>query len=157
MGMKARSPGRGGAPTALERFAALAIRRGVSLSALRSASARDFALVLAAAAQGFAPDRDYSEPEVNELLRDFLGAAGTMLATDHVELRRWLVDNRLLGRDGYGRVYTARTPAADVAALAQELAGIDLASIARAARDSDALRRAERKARWQVRKQAPGG
>ena len=145
------------APTATERFAALAIRRGLSLGALQSASARDFALVLAAAANGFAPDRGYSEREVNDLLRGFLDTAGAMLATDHVELRRWLVDNHLLERDGYGRVYTTGTPAAEVAALAHELAGVDLVSLARAARDGDAARRAERKARWQVGKQAPRG
>ena len=142
---------------AAERFAELAIRSGILLGALQSASARDFALVLAAAAQGFPPGRGFSEREVNERLREFLAGAGAMLATDHVELRRWLVDFRLLDRDGYGHVYTAGAPAAEFAAAVSELAGIDLASVASAAREGDAARRAERKARWQERQGDSGG
>jgi hypothetical protein len=87
-----------------------------------------------------------------------------MLATDHVELRRWLVDFRVLARDGFGRVYrctvgaarrpsereqfAAGSPAPEIAGLVSELAGIDLARLARSARAHDALRRAERKERW---------
>ena len=47
---------------------------------------------MAAAALAFDPQREYSEAEVNEVLKAWLAGAGAMLATDHVELRRWLVD-----------------------------------------------------------------
>ena len=134
---------------AIDRFAVLAVRRDVALGVLLSTHRHDFELVLAAAAQPFRPDRGYSDPEVNDLLRAFLEGAGSMLGTDHVELRRWLVDFRVLARDGYGRVYTAGTPAAGISDLIAQLAGVDLAAVAHSARESDAAQRAQRKERWQ--------
>ncbi len=145
------------ATPAVERFAALAIRQGVALGALHSASTRDFDLVLAAAATAFPPERSYTEREVNERLRTFLAGAGAMLATDHVELRRWLVDFRVLERDGYGRAYARARPGDEIAAFARELAEVDLDALAHTAREADAARRAERKARWQDEKGAPRG
>jgi hypothetical protein len=145
------------APAAADRFAALAVRRGLSLGALHSASARDFTLVLAAAAQAFPAGRNWSEREVNDRLRGFLATAGAMLATDHVELRRWLVDFRLLARDGFGRAYTAGSPAPEFAALTAELADVDLAGLATAARLRDAERREERKSRWERTQREAGG
>jgi hypothetical protein len=144
-------------PTSVQRFTVLAIRRDIALGALHSASLRDFELVLAAAASGFVPGREYSEREVNDALRAFLGAAGAMLATDHVELRRWLVDFRVLERDGFGRAYTTGSPAAGIAAAAREFEGVDLAAMAHGAREADAERRAERKARWHARSDSAGG
>ena len=137
------------ATAAVDRYAALALRRDVSLGVLLSTHPRDFGVLLSAAAQGFPKGREFSEREVNDLLRAFLGDAGSMLATDHVELRRWLVDFHVLDRDGYGRVYTAGAPAADIAGYCKQLAGVDLAAVARAARDEEAARRAQRKERWQ--------
>ena len=137
------------ATAAVGRYAVLALRRDVSLGVLLSTSARDFAVLLAAAAQSFPKGREFSEREVNDLLRAFLGDAGSMLGTDHVELRRWLVDFHVLDRDGYGRVYTAGAPAADIAGSCEQLAGVDLPAVARAARDADAALRAQRKERWQ--------
>jgi hypothetical protein len=136
------------AATAVDRYAALALRRDVSLGVLLSTHPRDFGVLLSAAAQGFPEGREFSEREVNDLLRAFLGGAGSMLATDHVELRRWLVDFHVLDRDGYGHVYTAGAPAADIAGHCKDLAGVDLAAVARAARDEEAARRAQRKERW---------
>ncbi len=144
-------------PPALERFAVIAVRRGVSLGVLQSTNARDFAIVLAAAAQGLPVGGEFSEREVNERLRAFLADAGAMLGTDHVELRRWLVDFRLLQRDGYGRVYRAGAPVPEIADVVSQLAGSDLAAVARAARDADAARRAERKERWQNARRAADG
>jgi len=137
-------------PAAIERFSALALRREVSLGVLLSTHPRDFAVVLAAAAQSFLVGQGFSEREVNECLRAFVDDAGSMLGTDHVELRRWLVDFKVLHRDGYGRVYTAGTPAPEIAQFTRELSGVDLAELARDARASEAARRAERKARWQT-------
>jgi hypothetical protein len=135
---------------AVDRFAALALRRDVSLGVLLSTHPRDFAVLLAAAAQSFPRGREFSEREVNELLCTFLDNAGSMLGTDHVELRRWLVDFHVLDRDGYGRAYTAGTPTAELADLVRQLDGVDLLARARAAREGEAARRAERKARWQA-------
>ncbi len=40
-----------------------------------------------------------------------------MLAVDHVELRRWLVDNAVLARDGFGRAYTRGQPHDEIAGM----------------------------------------
>jgi hypothetical protein len=116
---------------------------------LLSTHRRDFELLLAAAAQPFMPDRAYSEREVNDLLRAFLAGAGAMLGTDHVELRRWLVDFRVLARDGFGRVYTSATCTPAIADFIAQLEGVDLAAVANAKREDDAMQRAQRKTRWQ--------
>jgi len=73
-----------------------------------------------------------------------------MLAVDHVELRRWLVDCRVLVRDDYGHAYALDTPAPQIAALVLALSGADLAAVSAAARAHDAELRDERKRRWAV-------
>ena len=140
----------------VERFSTLAVRRGMTLGALYSASASDFALVLAAAAAAFAPNRTYTEREVNDVLRGWLANPGAMLDVDHVELRRWLVDNRLLDRDGFGHAYTRGAPSPEAASLAAALEEFDLAEIARDARARDAATREQRKLQWEQRKGSPG-
>ena len=132
----------------VERFSRLAVRRGMSLGVLCSSHRDDFTLLLAAAAAAFRSDQSYSEREVNDVLRGWLATAGTMLSIDHVELRRWLVDNRLLDRDGFGRVYTTGKPAAGLALLVAELSGLDLGAVGEAARARDVATREERKRKW---------
>jgi hypothetical protein len=134
--------------SSVDRFSVLAVRQGITLGALYSSNRDDFGLVLAAAAAAFAPGRAYAEREVNDILREWLTHAGAMLDVDHVELRRWLVDNRLLDRDGFGRAYATGTPAPELAAIVAALRGRDLAGLATNARARDALERAERKQKW---------
>ena len=55
---------------AAARYAKLAVRRGISLGALRSGNARDFAIVLAAAAQPFRPGCQHSEVDLQQLARE---------------------------------------------------------------------------------------
>ena len=141
---------------AIDRFAVLSVRTGVSLGILRSSRIADFNLMLAAAAQAFAPGRSYQEREVNDILRDWLAREGSMLALDHVELRRWLVDCRVLARDDYGRAYGLGHPAPDIAVLVSELSGVDLAEVAVAARTREASVRAVRKSRWNGGKRNEG-
>ena len=131
-----------------DRFSVLSIRRGMTLGALYSSNRDDFALVLAAAASMFEPDRTYRERDVNDVLRGWLAGAGSMLDVDHVELRRWLVDNLLLERDGFGRAYTLGKPPQEVAAVVAALSGVDLAAMGEAARKSDAIAREARKRKW---------
>jgi hypothetical protein len=140
----------------LERFATLAARRGISPGVLYSANHGDFMLVMAAAANAFVPLRNYAEREVNAVLIAWLGGAGAMLDVDHVELRRWLVDTRILDRDGYGRAYVRGTPIAEIAALIDEMSGVDLVAIARDARTRDERRREERRSRWMQRQSVQG-
>jgi hypothetical protein len=132
----------------IERFKALALRHGLSLGVMASTAPGDFALLLAAAGCMFAPDDRLAEREVNERLKVWLGGAGAMLAIDHVELRRWLVDNAVLARDGYGRVYTRGTPRAEIEHAIGALAIHDLAALANKARGDEAARRQARKAQW---------
>jgi len=144
--------------TPIDRFAALAVRTGLSLGVLYSARIGDFHLVLAAASRAFAADRTYSERDVNDILRTWLAREGSMLAVDHVELRRWLVDCHVLLRDDYGRAYVLGQPVAEIAAVAAALAGADLAQVAADARARDAKAREERKRKWSAtaRNDAPG-
>jgi hypothetical protein len=133
---------------ALSAFRRLAVKRGLLPGVLCSQRHADFVVVMAAAAQSLIPGREYTEAGVNEQLKSFLTGAGAMLATDHVELRRWLVDCRLLERDGFGRRYArAETPEAFVKADTG-LRDLDLAGIAREACAAETQARRERKARW---------
>ncbi len=145
------------ASVAAARFAALAVRRRLSLGVMHAANPRDFALVLAAAARAFDAAREYRERDVNDALRAWLQGPGAMLDVDHVELRRWLVDTGVLARDGFGRAYALGTPRADVAAAVAALAPHDPAALAQAACGADAARRAERKARWAAGASGAGG
>jgi len=105
----------------IERLEALAPRQGLSLGGMHSASPADFALMLAAAAQSFTPATVYTEREVNGRLRAMLAGVGLMLAVDHVELRRWLVDTGVLTRDGFGRAYTPGVPSPAIAVAIEAL------------------------------------
>jgi len=134
----------------LARLEALAVRQGLSIGVLASSNPSDFALVLAAAASAFTPGETLTERDVNERLRSFLAGTGAMLAVDHVELRRWLVDNGVLARDGFGRAYTRGEPREDVAVAMTELAGADLGRIVADARRRDADKREQRKRLWQA-------
>ena len=134
----------------------LCVRNALSLGGLQTGRQHDFGVVVAAAALEFDAGVTYTEAEVNDRLRAWLADSGAMLETDHVELRRLLVDTRLLDRDGYGRAYVrAPVPPAFSAAL-DALAGWDLGVVARNERDADARRRAERKSAWKRRPSADG-
>jgi hypothetical protein len=113
---------------ALRPIAALACKQGVSIGLL---PAQDRRRALALAWSGLPQGGVHSEAEVNTLLRKVLDGPGRCLRTDHVELRRWLVDEGWLGRDGFGREYRALLlpmlpPACRAAAV--PLAGIDVAA-----------------------------
>jgi len=134
----------------LARLQALAVRQGLSLGVLASNSPADFAVVMAAAGSPFAPGETMPEREVNERLKAFLEGVGAMLAVDHVELRRWLVDNGVLARDGFGRAYERGEPRDEIARALSELQGIEVAKVVADAREREASRRAERKRSWQA-------
>lgn len=125
----------------------VAVKRGVGLGSLASARGKSFAATLAAASLAIPADRVVTERDVNERLVAWLAGPGTMLATDHVELRRWLVDLGLVERDGYGRAYRRTAPPSAYAAAVEALAAIDPAAVAAQARDEQARVRAERRAR----------
>lgn len=86
----------------------LVVKDGVGLGGLGSAD-RGLALALVWATLPPAP---LNEPAVNEALKQALAGPACWLRTDHVELRRWLVDTGWLARDGFGRVYAPTLPEA---------------------------------------------
>ena len=127
----------------------LALAGSRTLGTLQRGRRDEYLVVTAAAALAFDPGCAYAESEVNLVLERWLAGPGAMLTTDRVELRRALVDCRLLERDGYGRVYRRALDAPpEWRAALSALEGVDLAAEAQNARAADAVARAERKARW---------
>lgn len=140
---------------ALRTWRSLAVRNALSLGGLQSGRSNEFGVVLSAAALSLHQGVEYSEAEVNERLKRWLDDGGVMLATDHVELRRWLVDLRFVERDGYGRSYRRATGPNAYATTLAALEGSDLNAIARISREADAAARAQRKAAWQSAERKP--
>ena len=132
----------------LTRYKILAVKRGLTLGALKDASPAEFRLLVCSATLAVPRDQNFSEREFNEILRNWLASAGAMLAIDHVELRRWLVDLGLVVRDRAGSRYSRGELTPAYTATARELAGIDLGQAATDAIEDDKTQRAQRKARW---------
>ena len=85
----------------------LVLKSRVSLGGLGEV---ERAWALAVAAMRLRTREAIGEAEVNARLKACLAEEGAFLATDHVELRRWLVDTGWWARDGFGRRYE-RVPA----------------------------------------------
>jgi hypothetical protein len=131
-------------------LAALVVKDGVALGGLPEAQ-RQLALALAWAGL---PEAALTEPDVNARLKALLAAALRCLETDHVELRRWLVDAGWLARDGYGRRYQrvavdALPPAR--AAVAALVTGLEPDAFTAACRAGHAAAREARRQAWQAR------
>ena len=142
-------------PEPLQALAALWLKAGVALGGLSDAQRR---LALALVWAGL-PGAPMSERDVNAALKARLAGAANFLGTDHVELRRWLVDAGWLVRDGYGREYRRVDAAALPPALqplAAAFAGIDTDALAAATRASHAAERAARRRAWAGGQGAPG-
>ena len=74
----------------------------------------DQELLLRLAAARFDYWRAYSEAEVNDTLTAWLDTFCAPYSIDHVSMRRYLVDARLLARDTSGTIYRLTAPAPDV-------------------------------------------
>jgi Uncharacterized protein conserved in bacteria (DUF2087) len=140
----------------LQELGLTVVKSGVSLGGLADDARAD----VLALAWSVVPQQPMSEPEVNDVLRTVLAGPLCCLATDHVELRRWLVDGAWLQRDGFGRVYQ-RTATADLApwqlAHAQPLlARPDIAAWVADLRGAKALARERRRAAWNSRGEGLG-
>jgi hypothetical protein len=89
-------------------------------------------LLLRLAAARFDPQRAYTEAQVNEILRAWLATFCAPFGIDHVSLRRYLVDARLLARDTAGSSYRVAARASrEQADPAQVLAEIQRERAAR--------------------------
>ncbi len=141
-------------------LAALVAKNGVHLGGL-SVAERALALVWVwAGLPRTSGGAVLTEAAVNEALKSQLHGAAQFLATDHVELRRWLVDAGFLQRDGYGRAYQRvsleQLPAA-VQPEAHLLDRLDTSAWARDSQERLATERAKRRAAWESTQQGKQG
>jgi hypothetical protein len=131
----------------LETLRHLVVKDGVSLGGLADGE-RELALALVWAGL---PQAVLRETEVNAALKAALAGPAAWLATDHVELRRWLADAGWLQRDAFGHAYrradvTALLPIRQEAAAA--VAGLDAADFVRRSRAAHAAERLARRQAW---------
>ena len=144
-------------PAPLVRLSAMVVKTGLGLGQMTDG---DRLLALGLPAWRLAQGQQHTEAEVNELLRASLAAEAAFLRTDHVELRRWLVDTGWWQRDGYGRAYTR--PHADelpepLRANARALATVDPAAWAQQQVGIHRAAQRERRARWSEAAEQPMG
>jgi hypothetical protein len=74
----------------------------------------DQELLLRLAAARFDYWRAYTEAEVNDILAAWIDTFCAPYSIDHVSMRRYLVDARLLARDTSGAIYRLTAPAPEV-------------------------------------------
>ena len=127
------------------RLELLVVKTGLHLGVLADG---DRVLVLALAACAIEPAQLLREDEVNRRLIDWLANVGQMLRTDHVELRRWLVDTGLVARDDWGHAYVRGRTEVDRAR--QLLGTTDAAALAGAVRSARVAAESARVARRQA-------
>jgi len=84
--------------------------------------------------------REYSEPEINEILREWNAAVAPAIQTDHVTVRRLLVDYSVLERTADGRRYRVGFPPG-ATAFDLEVDDIDTRATIAAYRDHASRRR----------------
>jgi hypothetical protein len=143
----------------LQALRVMVLKRGVMLGGLNHEQ-RMLALALAArCAPADAPG--FSETQANDALKRCLVEECAFLDTDHVELRRWLVDTGWWQRDGFGRQYQrcgAWAAGTEHAALEAALAGVsNPAHWVQCLRDTEAAQRAARRVAWQNSASADAG
>ena len=126
----------------LPRLESLVLKTGLHLGVL---SDSDRAMVVALAACAIEAGQPLREDEVNRRLMGWLADVGQMLSTDHVELRRWLVDAGFVARDDWGHAYM-RGPA-QVDLVRKALGTADGAALATAVRSARVAAQTARVAR----------
>jgi len=82
------------------------------------------------------------------MLKRFLATAGVMLATDHVELRRWMVDTGFLRRSDYGTDYRRGSVPQRLSDAATSLDIDRIAEVVAQARVTYELHREARRQTW---------
>lgn len=130
-------------PTTLDRLKALLIRKELAIWNLPDGD-RDTMLVSAALA--IPAETELTEKDVTGRLFQWLSGVGNNVTEDAVELRRYLVDFRLLHRDIAGRVYVRpKELPSKFKEVDAELGAVDLAAFAEQVRADETARRAARK------------
>jgi tRNA(adenine34) deaminase len=132
----------------LDRVSQLALRQGVHLSTLQHKAGGDLELLFASAALAFPPGAMFSERDANEILKRFLASAGVMVATDHVELRRWMVDAGFLHRSDRATDYQRGTIPDWLAQAGKTLDFERIADAVAQARSANESQREARRQAW---------
>ena len=132
----------------LDRMSQLALRHGVHLSTLQQKDGRDLALFFAGAAPAFPLDVSLSEHDANQILKRFLATAGARVSTDHVELRRWMVDTGFLQRSDFGTDYRRGVIPEWLVDAAQALDFERIATVVGQARSANEAQRETRRRAW---------
>ena len=96
----------------------------------------------------FPADKLLDERGANTVLKQFLSTAGAMLDTDHVELRRWLVDTGFVRRSDFGSDYRRGTLPAWLAAAADGLGPREVTDAVAQAREARDAQRAAKRQAW---------
>lgn len=106
----------------------------------------DQGIVLVSAAITIPAGKTFTEKEITERLQQWRSTVGTNLSDDPVEIRRYLVDSKLLARDPAGKAYTRSAVWPDKwKEIAAELGSFDVAAFADQVRTEEIERRAARK------------
>jgi hypothetical protein len=130
-------------------LARLVIKQGVGLGGLTD-DQRMSALALAWAVM---PAQPMTERQVNDQLKLALSGVVSFLDTDHVELRRWLVDTGWLARDGFGREYRRQPAQAcrpEAAPWAEVLQNLDVSAWVAEQKAQHHAQREARRQSWQA-------
>ena len=135
----------------LHRMGELGRRQQMNLGTLYGSAREDFDLLMASATLHLPAAQALAEREANECLREFLLGAGSMLATDHVELRRWLVDSGFVTRGRAGDEYRRGELPAGLRSAAAELDAKQLRAAVEQARQDHEQQRQARKQAWLAR------
>ena len=106
---------------------------------------RDREILVESIVMGLDSGRTYEEREINEHLKAWHREVAAALETDHVTLRRLLVDWRRLERTASGSSYRVGFPP-NVTAFALEVYDLDLPATIAAYREYDGKRRLEKRA-----------
>ena len=127
----------------LDHLRRLLLRQELGITGL---SQSDQGLLLVAAAITIPAATTFTEKEITELLHQWLSTVGSNIRDDAVELRRYLVDSRLLTRDPAGRAYSRSVCWPDKwKEVAADLESIDIEAFAEQVRTEEIERRAARK------------
>jgi hypothetical protein len=138
------------------RLRALALREGMTFSTFATLRLPDRCVLLTTIVRCFDPAAIYRERDVNQILKKWLASAGAMFETDHVNVRRWLVDTNVLMRTPDCAEYRLHPDIGerDDIERAPDVRAVDADALVAATRQSALEKRAHRKADWLAR--APG-
>jgi hypothetical protein len=90
---------------------------------------RDRDILFKSIALLFTSDRIYTEAEIGSTIRLWLGAVAVRLQTDHVTLRRHLVEHGYLVRDPRGSEYRLHEPTTTGIAFESDVDAVDVLSL----------------------------